>query len=408
MQNISNFFKQKVKYILILTAILGVLLSIYVFNGVILDNSSILQAADGTYVEASGSVENNSIIISSEVTGNMIEIGVKEGEAVKADQAIAEIENTGLANRYEGAKTNLEIANQNVAALEDNIRSYKVQNEKLITQANSAYLAAEAEYQKVRDGASEEEIRQAKEAVNQTEITRTYLKGNLDRSSVLLEAQIIPQAAYDEVEKNYQIAEAQYNAAESKLNLLKSMPTASDLKVAQNKMLQAKSGYELAISSGGMQLIHLENQLVSAKIQMDQAQKEVVQSKTEFEKTVVQSPIDGVVNSIFFDKGELVVTGKPIIEIYNPDKIEIKVYVSEANIGHIKVGQDVRLFVDSHRDRAFSGKVIRINNEAEFTPKNIQTKEERVNTVFKVKIEAENSEGVIKPGMPVEANIKIN
>ncbi|MDD3706210.1 MAG: hypothetical protein PHC45_09150, partial [Clostridiaceae bacterium] len=252
MQNISQFFKQKVRYILILTAILGVLLSIYVFNGVILDNSSILQAADGTYVEASGSVENNSIIISSEVTGNMIEIGVKEGEAVKADQAIAEIENTGLANRYEGAKTNLEIANQNVAALEDNIRSYKVQNEKLIAQANSAYLAAEAEYQKVRDGASEEEIRQAKEAVNQTEITRTYLKGNLDRSSVLLEAQIIPQAAYDEVEKNYQIAEAQYNAAESKLNLLKSMPTPSNLKVAQNKMLQAKSGYELAISSGEM------------------------------------------------------------------------------------------------------------------------------------------------------------
>lgn len=408
MKNIVESFKNNGKYIIIVLIIAGALGSIYIYNASITDNSSIFKTAEGTYVKASGTVENNNVIISSEVSGKIIEIDAKEGETLKLGQIIAKIENTALASQYEKTKTNLETARQNVTAIEDNISTYSVQNEKIIAQANSGYLAAEAEYQKVKDGSSAEEISLAEEAVKQADINLTYIKENLDRSSAMLAAQGISQVEYEEAEKNYHIAESQYKAAKSKLDLLKSMPTASNLKIAQSRVSQAKSGYELAVSSGQMQMVDLENRLASANIQMNQAQKEVSQAEAEIEKTLIRSPMDGVLNSIFFDKGEFVTSGKPVMEIYDPARTEIQVYVSEANIGHIKIGQDVSLFVDSHTDQAFIGKVVRINNEAEFTPKNIQTKEERVNTVFKVKIEAQDSNGVIKPGIPVEVNIKID
>ena len=173
-------------------------------------------------------------------------------------------------------------------------------------------------------------------------------------------------------------------------------------------MLQAKAGYELSISNGNTQLTQQKNQLEIAKIQLEQSKNIVEQNKRELEKLTIKAPIDGVINSLLINEGELLTMGKLVAEIYNLNNVRVKAYISEANIGYVTAGQSAYIYVDSHGDKAFEGKVIRVNNKAEFTPKNIQTKEERVNTVFEVTIEASNSEGVIKPGMPVDINIKID
>ena len=86
----------------------------------------------------------------------------------------------------------------------------------------------------------------------------------------------------------------------------------------------------------------------------------------------------------------------------------LDVYIAESDIGHIKLHQEATVFVDSFPDRTFKGKVIEISNKAEFTPKNIQTKKERVNTVFKVTVKVLNANGEIKPGMPADVEIKID
>jgi len=173
-------------------------------------------------------------------------------------------------------------------------------------------------------------------------------------------------------------------------------------------MLQSESGFKLTIANGNTQLINLQNQLEVAKVQLEQSKTQTEQLKKELDKTVIKSPIDGIINLLSIKQGELTQMGKPVAEIYNRNNIEIKVYVSEANIGHVKVDQDVEIFVDSDENTVFIGKVIKINDNAEFTPKNIQTKEERVNTVFEVKIKAMDTQGVIKAGMPVDVNIKID
>lgn len=398
----------KGKYIIAAAVIAAILGAIYIYNGMILDDSSIVRKEDGLYLEASGSVESSSIIISSEVSGSVIELRAKEGEPVKSGQAVAVIENTALVSQHERMKSSLDSALQNVAALEDALADYSVHNEKLISQAHSTYMAAEAEYQKVRDGASAEEISQAREAVNQADINRAHTRAALERSRVLLEAQGIAQTDYDEARRGHELAESQYSSAVSKLELLESMPTDSNLKIARSRMLQAKSGHELAISGGQMHISELENQLASARIQAEQAEKELIHAQSELEKTIIRSPLDGVLSSVFFEKGEFTAAGKPAIEVYDESAAQIQVYVSEKDIGHIRIGQEARLYADSHADEVFGGKVVQIGSEAEFTPKNIQTKAERVNTVFRVRIEAEDSGGVIKPGMPVDVDIRID
>jgi len=408
MRKVLNLLNEKGKYIVMPAVTFFVLIAIYIFNSAQKHDSVIVYADGGTYIEASGVVKSSSVALSSEVTGTVSENMAKEGESLKKGDVIAVIENTTLKNQYDQALINFRITEKNIEALENSISSLSLQNTDVAQQAQNAYLASEAEFKKVMDGASADEIKQAEEAVNQSKTNLDFMKTNLDRNTELFEQQIISQSMYEEALKSYNISEAQHNAAVAQLNLVKSGPTENTVKAAENKMLQAKAGYELAISNGNTQLSQLQGQLEIAKVQLEQSKNIIDQTKKELDKLTIKSPADGIVNSLLIKEGEFVSIGKLIAEIYNPENAEIKAYVSEANIGHIVVGQEASIFIDSHNDKVYTGRITRINNNAEFTPKNIQTKEERVNTVFEVTVEASGSEGAIKPGMPVDINIKIN
>lgn len=407
MKNILNHVKGKGKIILIPIFIIFTLFSVFIFNSSQKSSAAVVYAGNGIYIESSGTVESSSVDISSEVSGTVIETLVAEGEKVNKGDIIATINNTNIKNQYDQAVINIKTAEKNIELLENHINNIKVQNGDAIQQAQNAYLSVSAEYEKVMEGANSEEIKQGEESVNQSKINLDYIKSNLDRNKELLEQGAISQSMYDETLKSYNVAEAQYNLTVAKLNVLKSYPTEASLNVAKNKMLQAKSGYELAISNGNTQIDQLEGQLELSHIQLEQYNNILMQTQAELEKLIIKSPMNGTLNSLVIKQGEFVSMGKILAEIYD-ENVEIKAYVSEANIGNIKVGQSVEIYTDSDINKMFEGKVIKINDKAEFTPKNIQTKEERVNTVFKVKIKVLNSEGVIKPGMPVDIKIKIN
>lgn len=407
MEKVRNHVNSKGKVVVIPILIALTLVSIFIFNGFQTSDKSIVTTAAGIFIQASGIVEENSITISSELVGTIKELVAKEGDAVKAGQVIANINNTSLKNQYEQALIAIEASEKNIKLLEDNLGSYYSVNASAIKQAEKAYMAAEGEYERVVEGASPEEIQQAEEVVNQAKVNLDFMEVNLNKSQILLESEVISQAGFDEVELNYNMALAQYNTANSKLNLVKSGPTDATIKAVKNKAAQAKAAHELTIANGDTQLLQLQNQIEIAKVQLDQAKVQAEQLDVELEKTAIKSPIDGVVNLLSVRVGEFTQLGKPVAEIYDPNNTEIKVYVSEANIGHVKVDQDVNISVDSD-DEVYTGKVVKIGNKAEFTPKNIQTKEERVNTVFEVKIKTSDSSGVIKSGMPVDVNIKID
>lgn len=130
--------------------------------------------------------------------------------------------------------------------------------------------------------------------------------------------------------------------------------------------------------------------------------------ETIYKETKVYSPLDGVVISRPAEEGELINPGQTIYTLINLQKIYIKVYIPEVHLGKVKLGAPARIYVDAYKDRFFEGKVTRIYEQAEFTPKNVETREERVNLVFGAEISVENTEELLKPGMPADVVIKID
>ena len=120
------------------------------------------------------------------------------------------------------------------------------------------------------------------------------------------------------------------------------------------------------------------------------------------------SPIDGSVILRAMEPGEIVSSGKTVLTVADLKNLEIKVYLPEIRLGLVKEGQKVFIEVDSFPGRRFDGIISKISDKAEFTPKNVQTREERVKTVYAVKVRAGDYDGILKPGMPCDVFIDIN
>lgn len=120
---------------------------------------------------------------------------------------------------------------------------------------------------------------------------------------------------------------------------------------------------------------------------------------------VLYSPIDGTVLDTSLEPGEMAFPGTPVLTVADLSRPWMYLYVNEQKLGFVKIGQKVNVSIDSFPDKIFEGKVVSISNKAEFTPKTIQTKEERVKLVFAVKVAIENKEMILKPGMPADAEI---
>ena len=138
-----------------------------------------------------------------------------------------------------------------------------------------------------------------------------------------------------------------------------------------------------------------------------QAQKAAAQlSSIRRSYAEIASPIKGIVLSRQHEPGEIVMPGSPIISVANLDQLYIKVYLPEIFLGKVKLGQDVSIFVDSHPGGPLPGKIEYISDKAEFTPKNVQTKLERIKQVFALKVACSSEGGIIKPGLPCDVEIR--
>ncbi len=121
--------------------------------------------------------------------------------------------------------------------------------------------------------------------------------------------------------------------------------------------------------------------------------------------TIISSPIDGIVLSKNLNEGEIAFPGASILTIADLSKVWLKIYIPETKLGLVKYNQKAEVTVDTFPNKKYEGKVVFISQKAEFTPKTVQTKEERVKLMFAVKIQLENPELELKPGMPADAKI---
>jgi HlyD family secretion protein len=146
-------------------------------------------------------------------------------------------------------------------------------------------------------------------------------------------------------------------------------------------------------------------EITGARTRRDFAAAQTELLKKKIRDCHILAPSNGTITLRAVEPGELVTVGANVLRLTYLDKVKLTIYVSEAELGRVKLGQSASVYIDTDEKKAHNGTVIYISPVAEFTPKNVQTKEERTKLVFGVKIEVDNANGVLKPGLPADAKI---
>jgi multidrug resistance efflux pump len=194
------------------------------------------------------------------------------------------------------------------------------------------------------------------------------------------------------------VARERYDLAQDALNALLTGEDSLVVAVARSGISQAES----AVSQAEAQIIFARSNLVTAQMAIQQAQLALDLTNLQLDKLTVYAPISGTVLTRTIENGEILQAGFTAMTIGILDDLTITVYISENLYGQIKLGDQAELSFDSFPDVVFSGEVIRIADQAEFTPRNVQTKEERQNTVYAIKLTVVDSDHQLIPGMPAD------
>lgn len=234
-------------------------------------------------------------------------------------------------------------------------------------------LIAQNKLDDLLSGARIQEIREATAHVNICQATNDKTKKDLERAEALYQEGSIALAELEVYQNNYIVAVNQLEAAQAKLSLLQAGSRDEQVKAAEN---QVKMMEEVLKASDSV--------LADLRI---------------------IAPINGTIQGKNYEAGEFVPAGASLATLVDLQQVWINVYIPTDELPYVKLGEKAQ-FTISGLDRIFEGTIAEIASRGEFTPKTIQTKKERVNVVYKVRIEADNSEGFLKPGMPADVSIK--
>ena len=171
-----------------------------------------------------------------------------------------------------------------------------------------------------------------------------------------------------------------------------------DVQAAEAFASQAEAGINLAQA----QITQAENNRVSAETAVKQAKAALELVDLQLEKMKIYTPISGVILTSTIDPGEILAAGSTALTVGDLSHLTVTVYMSEDKYGQIKLGDIAGLTIDSFPDEVFKAEVVRIADEAEYTPRNVQTQEERQNTVYAIELSVNNKDGKMKPGMPAD------
>lgn len=305
-----------------------------------------------------GSVEGEDVAVIAQTSGSLTAVYAGEGELVKAKMLLAQIDDRDLKLRRE----NLELARQ----------------------------ISELKYQDLKNGNSKALIRQA--IANRDQI-KAQLSGS-QKEIDYLQDQIVDM-------KNLVENGASTQQQETELQ------RALDKELAKNQTLkeQLKSAQEgLNITLEGAVTEQLKQALLDIQIKSN----EIAQMDLSIEKAKALAPHEGIVQNANFEVGEVVVSGQKLFSIIDPTTLKLKVFVNERNLSLIKRDMLVTVTGDFVSDKPLVGAVEYIATEAEFTPKNIESKESKQEMVYEVHISIVDPSGAIKPGMYLDADFGVN
>jgi HlyD family secretion protein len=296
---------------------------------------------DPATIRVSGTVEVTSVEASFRIPGNVKARLVDEGEMVTAGQVIARLADDDLL--HEVALRRAEVAG-----------------------AKAALAELEA-------GSRREEIARAEAALAAVEAETERQAADYARQETLFRKEVIPRRELEAAKSGRDSSRAKAREAREVLAQVRSGPRRETIDQARARLLGAEEALALA--------------------------------RTRLDYATLRSPLAGMVLAKQVEAGEQVAAGSPVVTIGDVTATWIRAYIGETDLGRVKTGQKVRIRTDDRSGKVHEGTVTFIAQEAEFTPKNVQTEKERVKLVYRIKITVPNPARELKPGMPVDADI---
>jgi HlyD family secretion protein len=367
------------------------------------------QEAPGT-IAGNGIVEATEVEVSSKVAGRLLTLTVNEGDSVTEGQLVGTLDNGDLAGKVEQAQGSLAAARAVLAELEAGTRPEEIRNLRAqLEAANTALEQAEARRDLVRAGPRREKVEQLKAALRQVEVSLADAETDLGRMETLESSGAVSVQELDRARTRRDLFRTQVDAARQRLEEAETGARPEELREAEAAVDQAEARVKAAKAALDLALAGPRSQTIeAARARVAQARGALSSAEYLLEQTRIYSPIDGRVTLRNSEPGEVITPGFPILRLANLEMVFLRVYVPEPRVGQVKLGQGAEVTTDSFPGKNYPGRVVEISEKPEFTPKNVQTREERVKLVFGVKIEVENDDQELKPGMPADAVIDIS
>jgi HlyD family secretion protein len=226
-----------------------------------------------------------------------------------------------------------------------------------------------------------------------------WAERDLARAQALYARELVAAQDVDRARQAYEVAAASETSARERLALVEAGPRPHEVAAARAEVRAAEERVELLRAGSRPQEIE------AARARLAEARAAVALARARLEDATLAAPIDGVVLRKNAELGETVTPGVSILTLVDPHDLWVRAYVPETDVGRLRLSQSAAITVDAYPDRTFPGTITEIASEAEFTPKNVQTRKERVNLVFRIKIAVRDPSGVVKPGMPADAEL---
>jgi multidrug resistance efflux pump len=423
------------------------------------------QEADVTEITASGTISADKIVVSPQVSGAILDIYIKEGDSIQTKQELFRLDDEILKAQFDQAMAAVDQAEAGIEAAQTQLESAKVQYDRALQGARLMYLQSlqnqtprwsqtvpdefnqpnwyyqrdesvrgaqtevdkarrnleieQANLENIQDKASNDDFMAVEQTLTQTRARFLVADQTLTQAQLAQENDVLEEMA----QKDYDAALADLETAQRDYERMITSAAASEVLEARAKVAVAAARVEnaenyldsLSTLDNSLDVRAAKSAMQSAESQVKLAEAGKAQAlaalsliQIQLNKSIVTSPVDATVMTINNEVGELVGAGSSVVHLAKLDMVSLTVYIPEDVYGRIPVGQKVTINVDSYPGETFYGEVIYISDEAEFTPRNVQTVEGRKATVYAVKIEIPNKEHKLKPGMPADVNFGIN
>ena len=355
-------------------------------------------------IMVSGNIELDEVNIAFKTGGRLVERDVDEGDAVKQGQVLARLDRDQLLDQRERESAALESAVVQLSQAETSLEWQRATLAGDLEQRRADLASSEAKLLELKNGSRPQEKQESHAGVEAAQAELDRAKRDWDRAQPLYKDDDISTAQYDQFRSRWEAAGATLKQARERESLVLAGPRVEVIQAAETQVQRARGALKVA-EANTLELKRREQELSARRADIERAKANLALIDSQIADTVALSPVDGVVLVKSADVSEVLAAGTTVLTVGDIDHPWLRGYVNETSLGKVKIGSKVKVTTDSYPGKVYQGRVTFISSEAEFTPKQIQTREERVKLVYRVKIDVANPRRELKSNMPADAEI---